>query len=189
MEKTPHMRTGLLDEPRTADVTSVIALMRAFAKEACLVSAKYAKAHKRNVVTAEDMRSALKYTARTYLYQGTDALDKAVRGEMECMEEESDDTDGESEGGATSDEADACTASEGGQSDENEGDDAGGAQDDCADCNSAPPSPTMSDKEMKRLVDGVVTSWESWHPTDPVHQLVRNAIEQTALPLDRHVGC
>ena len=155
------IRTGFVGEveENTEHVETVIALMRVFMKEAILVAGRYTCAQERNSVTAEDMQRALKYCARTFFQRDDNDLAEVVRCEQEAMLEEETDEEGESEEEEESEEE--------GESDGEEDEKYTGA------------TPDASDVQLARNMDTVVAHWDKWNPQDPVHVLIKRAIDNT----------
>lgn len=147
--------SGLVDPsaPEQATVETVGALLRTFMKDAIAVSGRYAHAHGRRVVTARDTRCALMYCARTFFEQDESVLARRVEDEVvEMGEEESEEEDSEDD------------------EDSAEEEEASGEE-----VVTAAVSP--EDAALARHVDAVVASWPRWEPTDPVHLLIKRAID------------
>lgn len=152
------IRTGLVgevEEESTQHVDTVIALMRVFMKDAILVAGRYTCAHERNSVTGEDMQRALKYCARTFFQRDDNDLAEVVRREQEAMLEEETDEEGTDEEEETE------------ETETEEGEKYTGA------------TPDESDLQLARNVDTVVAHWDKWNPEDPVHVLIKRAIDST----------
>ena len=153
------IRTGLVgevEEDHSEHVNTVIALMRVFMKDAILVAGRYTCAHERKRVTGEDMQRALKYCARTFFQRDDQDLADVVRREQEAMQEETDDDDeGETEEEEETDE----------EEEEEE--------------NFTGSIANASDMQLARNVEAVVTHWDRWNPEDPVHALIKRAIDNT----------
>lgn len=99
----PHrLRTGLLEDGENEgldeSIQTTFALLRAFQKDAIVVAGRYAVAQRRRVVSAEDMRRALKYCARTFFERDDKTLAETVERERCEMEEEGEE-EGEEEAG------------------------------------------------------------------------------------------
>ena len=163
----PHLRTGLVGEHAGAplkDAEIAIGLLRVFSKEACDVAGKYVHGHGRSVVRAGDMRAALMYCARTF-FTNTEEEDlrSRLRCEMEEMGEEEDDEEDDDE--------------EDDEDDEEEDDEDDEEEDDEEDCDTR--DATEEERRFSRNVDTVVDTWSLWRPTDPVHCLIKKAIDAT----------
>lgn len=154
------IRTGLVGdvEESTDDTNTVIALMRVFMKDAIVVAGRYTCAQGRNSVSGADMQCALKYCARTFFQRDDNDLADVVRREQEEMQNESTDEEDES-----TDEEDEST-------DESEGE---GEEETYAGV------PDPSDVQLARNVDAVLQHWDAWQPDDPVHALIKRAIDNT----------
>lgn len=183
-----HLRTGLVGETEASEleqnaVETTIALLRMFSREALLVAGRVVAARGERVVTEGDMRDALMYCARTFLQQTDErVLAARVQEEVERMRDESDDDEEESgdESGEESGEEDGEESGEEDgedESDEEDGEEAEGGEEVDGDA-AAPPSP--KDVALARHVRAVVATWSQWHPTDPVHAMLKRAIDQTA---------
>lgn len=162
-----NIRTGLVGEVEesTEHTDTVIALMRVFMKDAIVVAGRYTCAQGRNSVSGVDMQRALKYCARTFFQRDDNDLADVVRREQEEMQNESTDEEDEStdgDEGETDEDAESTDESEG----EGEEDTYGGV-------------PDPSDVQLARNVDTVVQHWEAWQPDDPVHALIKRAIDNT----------
>lgn len=162
------IRTGLVGEveENTEHTNTVIALMRVFMKDAIVVAGRYTCAQGRNSVSGADMQRALKYCARTFFQRGDDDLADIVRREQEEMQNESTDEEEESEDGdeATDEEVEST-----GESEEDEGHE--------DETYAGVPEP--SDVQLARNVDTVVQHWDAWNPEDPVHAIIKRAIDNT----------
>lgn len=155
MDPPPILRTGFdlggdHDAAADAMLHHVHALMFAFSEEACNVAARCAIVDGRRKVMARDMRGGLMYCARTFFDKADDDLRARIERALSLLNESD---DSEEESTAESDE---------------ELDD-GGPLDDA----------TASDIALHRHVRTVVEHWHKWQPTDPVHVLVKNAIDCT----------
>lgn len=202
---TPTMRTGLVGDIEASDaerdvVDTVGGLMRAFATDACVVAGRYACAHRRRVVSGDDMRRALMYCARTFFetYGDNELIERVQR---EIDDESGDEEEGESgesgESGEDSGEEEEGESGEGGEdSGEEEGGESGeGIGDEDEDeeesgesgeesCDESDPdaTPDESDTQLARHVDVIAQTWHLWEPDDPVHRLIKEAIDNTAVP-------
>lgn len=162
------IRTGLAGkvEEGTEHTDTVVALLRVFMKDAIVVAGRYTCAQGRNSVSGADMQRALKYCARTFFQRGDDDLADVVRREQEEMQNESTDEEeeGEDDDDATDEEVESTDESE-----EDEGED--------DETYTGVPEP--SDVQLARNVDTVVQHWDAWQPEDPVHVLIKRAIDNT----------
>lgn len=161
------IRTGLVGEVEESSehTETVIALMRVFMKDAIVVAGRYTCAQGRNSVSGVDMQRALKYCARTFFQRDDNELADVVRREQEEMQNESTDQEDEStdgDEGETDEDAESTDESEG------EGEE---------DTYTGVPDP--SDVQLARNVDTVVQHWDAWQPDDPVHALIKRAIDNT----------
>ena len=152
----PQMRTGLVgevDDTEAAEhLETVAATMRVFMKDAIRVSGRYAVACGRREVTGEDMKLALMYCARTFFQQRSDdELTTDVQHERALMEEE------ESESGEE-------------EEDESGEEEESGEED---------LTPTPADHQLRRHMETVASVWHRWDPEDPVHVLLKRAIDNT----------
>lgn len=155
------MRTGVVGDVvgNTADTETVIALMRVFMKDAITVAGRYTCAHGRTSVSGLDMQRALKYCARTFFERDdTDLANIVGREQEEMMNEET--TDEEEE------------------SDEN-GEEEDCEEEDCEEDEKYTGVPDSSDLQLARNVDTIVQHWDAWNPEDPVHALIKRAINNT----------
>ena len=157
------MRTGLVGEVASSReerelVDSVAALMRVFVRDAVEVAGRYTVGHARREVTADDMRRALMYCARTFFEH--DDVEARVRRERREMEDEDEDED------------------EGEDEDEKDEGEDGNAEGD--EVEAASPR-TLA---LVRHVDAIVDVWHLWTPDDPVHQLVKRAIDNVPTECD-----
>ena len=161
-----RLRTGFVavDDDDDDDVTdTVFALMRLFMKDAIVVAGRYTLAHERREVTEGDMKNALKYCARTFFERDDADLQTIVREEMTRMQEEDEEEEEEDED--EEDDEDEEEEDEEEEDDEEEEEETSVADE--------------SDRQLAKHVDAIVTTWHLWEPTDPVHQLVRRAIDHT----------
>ena len=148
------LRTGLVGEEADggAAETTVVALMRVFMKDAILVAGRCTCAQGRRTVTGEDMQRALKYCARTFFERDDQDLSEVLERERREMDDEEEE-DEEMEDEEMDDEE------EDGEEEE----------------------PDPSDVQLSRNVDTVVEHWHLWTPDDPVHALIKRAIDNTPL--------
>ena len=152
----PHMRTGLLEsdgvgEREESQVETVLALLRVFAKDAMTTAGRYAISCGRSEVTGDDMKRSLMFSARTFFEKSDVDLNAAIDSERAAMEEEEEEEDEDEE-----------------DEEEDEEEDAGDEEDD------DPPDPNL-----RRNVDTIAEHWDKWHPEDPVHMLLKRAIDNT----------
>lgn len=158
------LRTGLVGDVESSPedkstVDKTIALLRLFSEDAIGIAGRYTCAHQRNEVTAMDMKCALMYCARTFFEQAHVDLDARMREEMRIMEDESD------EETASEDEEDEDNSEEDEEVDDEDGEEE----------NEDP----MTDAALVSHVNAIVASWPLWDPVDPVHVLIKRAIDQT----------
>ena len=187
---TPTMRAGLVGDIEASDaerdvVDTVGGLMRAFATDACVIAGRYACAHRRRVVSGDDMRRALMYCARTFFEKyGDNELIERVQREID--DESGDEEEGESgEGGEDSGEEEEGESGEGiGDEDEEEGESGESGESGEESCDESDPdaTPDESDTQLARHVDVIAQTWHLWEPDDPVHRLIKEAIDNTAVP-------
>ena len=149
------------DEPVELDqgmMLNVRALLTMFTEDAIRTAGKYAIASSRNVVDDEDMRRALKYVARTF-FEHPDMESRFAVARRECEEEESESEDS-GDNADDSDDADAI-ALENPTAREN-------------------PFASADDAaEFCKKIEECTATWDAWEPTDPVHALVKRAIDNT----------
>jgi Mg-chelatase subunit ChlI len=154
------MRTGLVgevdaSEPEQTTTDMVVALMRVFMKDAIVVAGRYTLGHGRTTVRGEDMRGALMYCARTF-FEDPDMYQKIAAEQVEMDEEDESDEDDES-----------GEEEESGEDDESEEQEFKGDATD------------PRDVQLVKHVDAIVATWNKWVPEDPVHLLIKRAIDQT----------
>lgn len=166
------MRSGLVGEVQDSDaeldvLDTVAALLRLFTKDSLVVAGRYASAHGRDEVTGDDMRAALMYCARTFFEKGDAELQALVDEERQAMAEEgSDEDDGEEgeEGSDQSQDEESSASTDGGGGGRFRGGGDGVV-------------PSDDDRRLAQHVDTIVRHWDQWHPTDPVHCLIKRAID------------
>ena len=150
----PQMRTGLVGEVDDSvgmeHLETVAATLRIFMKDAIRVAGRYAVACERREVCGNDMKLALMYCARTFFQRSDAELSTDVTNERALMEEESE--SGEEE-------------------EEDEEEEGSGDEEDLA--------PTEEDRQLRRNVDTIARHWDMWTPDDPVHVLIKRAIDNT----------
>jgi cobalamin biosynthesis protein CobT len=190
------MRTGLVGEV-AADAReptdTVLALMRAFMRDALVVAGRCALARRRRRVRGRDMRAALMYSARTFFERDDAALGRAVAEEARAMADE----DGEEDSSAGEDGEEDSSAGEDGEEDSSageDGDEDSSAGEDGEEDSSAGEDgedgeeptvgedgeePTAADRALAAHVERIVETWPLWAPTDPVHALIKRAIDHT----------
>lgn len=163
------IRTGLVGEVEesTEHTNTVIALMRVFMKDAIVVAGRYTCAQSRNRVSGADMQRALKYCARTFFQRNDADLADIVRREQEEMQNESTDEE-ESDG----EEMDSTEEGDGEEMDSTEEGDGENEE-------TYTGIPEPSDVQLAHNVDTVVQHWDAWNPDDPVHALIKRAIDNT----------
>ena len=137
----------------------VIALLRVFMKDSIVVAGRYTRGQRRREVSGDDMRKALMYCARTFFEQ--DELETKVDQERVEMDEE--ESDEESEEG----EEEEGEESEG----EEEGEESEGEEE--------TEEAHARDVQLVKHVDTIAQHWHLWQPQDPVHQLIKRAIDHT----------
>ena len=147
------MRTGLLKETlrNGRRCSQVYALMLAFSKEVVIV-VDDACAEGRTVVKPVDMCEALMYCARTFFQRSDEDLQQRIEDATQDLEESEDEDD----------EATASTEEE---------------EEETIDPSIIEPR----DVALRRNVKTVAAHWHLWAPTDPVHVLIKQAID--AVPL------
>jgi Mg-chelatase subunit ChlI len=166
----PSMRSGVVGDTNMSEaeievLDNVAALMRLFTKDSLTVAGRYAHANGRRSVTGHDMRAALMYCARTFFEKGDSELETLVKEEREEMaEEDSDENDSEESDGEESehDNEDHFGSTPASETEEN---------------TSIPIEP--SDMALAKHVDAIVAVWDHWQPIDPVHCLIKRAIDHT----------
>jgi Mg-chelatase subunit ChlI len=152
--------------------------MRVFMKDAIVVAGRYTCAQGRNSVSGEDMQRALKYCARTFFQRDDNDLADVVRREQEEMQNESTGEDEESEEEDEEDEEDEeGEEGEEGEEDEESENEIKESEDEDDETYTGVPDP--SDVQLARNVDTVVQHWDAWQPEDPVHVLIKRAIDNT----------
>ena len=171
MQPPTHMRSGFgsddLEDPRVQQMlTQVQALMLAFSREAIVVAGRCTCAQGRNSVSAKDMRDALMYCARTFFQKDDADLRTRVDEAVQFMNEADGEEEEDGEEGYDSEEEE--------EEEEEDKENATGSTDqtDLTEISS-------SDVQLRRNVQTVVNTWHLWSPTDPVHVLVKNAIDNT----------
>jgi hypothetical protein len=201
------MRTGLVGEVSDSEqaqnmVELNIALMRIFAKDASVTAAQYVQGCKRRVVRAEDMRSALKYQARTFLEQPEAVLSARVNqeiidmrqedeeGEEEGEEEEGEKEEGEEEEGEEEEGEEEEGEEEGEEEEgEEEGEEEEGGEEEGGEEKEEEGEEKERDvneqnqtEDFSRLVQHIhkiCEVWHLWNPTDPLHIVIKKAIDNT----------
>lgn len=155
------MRTGLVgevdvSEPEQTTTDMVVALMRVFMKDAIVVAGRYTLGQGRTTVRGEDMRGALMYCARTF-FEDPDMYQKIAAEQVEMDEEEGEEEE---------------------ESDEEE-DESGEEEDESEEQEFKGDTTDPRDVQLVKHVDAIVATWSKWVPEDPVHQLIKRAIDQT----------
>jgi len=131
------------------------------------------------------MRGALMYCARTFFEKTDDQFETLVSNEITEMENESDEDEDEDDGmeeeyygGGDEEESEDEEGEyeEGEESEEESEEESGGdGKEYCV---------TAEDLRLVCNVDLVVAKWCMWTPSDPVHVLIKRAIDQTPLSDD-----
>lgn len=160
------LRSGIVGEDASVvddtTLTTVAGLLRAFSKEACVVAGHYTQGKGRRKVTGHDMKCALMYCARTYFSKDDKDLSYRLQTEIEAMREEDEEESGE--------EGDEESEEEEDEGEEEEEEDEGEEEQ----CKRDP-----KDVQLAHNVDCIVNVWDKWQPEDPVHQLLKRAIDNT----------
>ena len=186
------MRTGIVGEvaasPNEVEtVETVQALMRLFAQDACVVAGRYTQAQGRRVVTARDMRNALMYCARTFFEEAESSLQTRVREEVETMQIEGDgaeesEEEGEEESEEEGEEEGEEESEEEGEEESEECEEEG--EEESEECEEGEEEGEEGDEEGKdaslvKHVDTIVSAWSLWQPEDPIHSMLKRAIDAT----------
>ena len=163
----PQLRAGLAGEVAPSDVEvstieTTLALMRLFTQDAVEVAGRYTQAHGRTSVGARDIQRALMYCARTFFEASDEDLQHRIEEELKKMDEEEEDEEDEEE-----------------EEEEEEEDEEDEEDEECETSVDAAASPRS--RGLVRHVDAVVQTWHLWTPTDPVHVLVKRAIDRTSV--------
>ena len=147
------LRTGFVGETPDGGETldTVYALLRLFMKDALVVAGRYAHAHGRRCVGGTDMRHSLMYCARTFFEQDDAQMASRVAEEAQVMKDESEESGEESDDEESGEESDEESAT----------------------------TANADDLALARHVDSVAATWALWAPEDPVHQLIKRAIDNT----------
>ena len=151
----------------------VIALMRVFMKDAILVSGRYTHAHGRKVVRAVDMQKALKYCARIFFNRDENEVHQLLheeRVEMDREDQEEDEEEEEDKEEEGEEEEEDEEEEEGEEEEEDE-------EDESDEEEAAHADPL--DVQLAKNVDTVVNVWHLWSPADPVHIVLKRAIDNT----------
>lgn len=162
------LRTGLFGASSDASdgsLRTALGILHAFAAEACRVSGKYAHAHGRRRVTGDDMQRALKYCARTYFSKPQDELEADLDDARRWQDEEDGEEEGEEEG-------EEGLKEEAEEEDEEESEEE--SEDEVFRGTASPETVRTAAR-----VDAVAEAWARWRPDDPVHQLIKRAIDRT----------
>jgi hypothetical protein len=111
------------------------------------------------------MQHALKYCARTFFQRDDNDLADVVGREQEEMRNEttSDEEESTDDEGIADEDVESTDETE-----EEEGE---------GEIYARVPEPT--DVQLARNVDTVVQHWNAWHPEDPMHALIKRAIDNT----------
>ena len=169
---------GVVEENDDTTVLFVIAALRVFAKDGMITAARYATGQDREEITGQDMRKGLMYQARKFFEQPDDVLHERVREEVQRMEEEEEEDEGE-EGEEEEGEEEEGEEEEG---DEEEGDEEEGEGEEGDEEEGDEEEDSMTLEQCRRLVvhvDTICSHWHLWNPEDPVHRLIKHAIDQT----------
>ena len=162
--------------PSAAEVDTgetVAALLRVFMKDALVVAGRCALAERRRSVRAAGMRDALMYCARTFFDKDPAEMLRVVEAERAAMRDE----EGEEGEEASGEEASGEEASgEEEASEEEASEETGEGGEDRGD-----EEPAAADVQLARNVATIVAHWHLWAPTDPVHVLIKQAIDRTPL--------
>jgi histone H3/H4 len=173
------LRTGIVGEDASAvddtTLTTVAGLLRAFSKEACVVAGHYTQGKGRRNVTGHDMKCALMYCARTYFSNDVKDLSDRLQTEIEAMREEDEEESGEEEDDESGEEEDD-------ESGEEEDEESGEEEDEGEEVEEEECKRDPKDVQLARNVDCIVNVWDKWQPEDPVHQLLKRAIDNTPVP-------
>ena len=165
----PRMRSGVAGEIRydqeTQMLTTLVALLRMFAKDSVTIAGRYTRAKRRRCVKARTMRKSLMYCARTFFNQDDQTMQNRINEEIQLMNEEEDESDGE-EGEEEEEEGE----------EEEEEEDEEGEEEGSEECIEE-PSPI--DLALVDHVDKIDETWNSWKPTDPLHAMLKRAIDAT----------
>jgi hypothetical protein len=158
------MRTGLLNEPSVDPqlLQKISNILTFFMEKAVVLSAQYAHAAGRNTLTSTDVKYALQYQSQHFngIIESEDDLESKLdqyQNETETESETDDDTDDESE-----------TESE---TDDDTDDDTDTDDEEFTRCDDS-EDPLI--QEMNRCHD----QWEQWEPQDPLHKLLKKAVDQ-----------
>lgn len=171
----PHqLRTGFggegLDQSAADREETIVALMRVFTKEACEVAAVCAQETGRRNIGAEDIRRALMFVSRTFFQTKSDEeLHAVVTEERAVMQDETDDDETDDDG--TDDDETDDDDDDGTDGDGTDGDDETDG-DDGTITNSVNETANLSAR-----VQAVVDGWHAWTPNDPVHVMLKRAID------------
>lgn len=170
----PAMRSGLVGEVGESHdnqemLDTVAALMRVFMRDAIDVAARYTSASRRRVVRGVDMRHALMYCARLFFQRDDAEIQALVAREREAMEAESTDSEESTDDG------------EGEEGEEEPSDEEGEEGEDEEEQSDADVDAPVdeADRRLVVKVDRIVASWPHWQPTDPVHLIIKRAIDNT----------
>ena len=174
---------GLVGDVTASDaevegIETTIALLRVFSKEACDVAGRCSLAEGRNEVNGRDMRNALMYCARMFFQKEDEELVRRINSELSEMREEESDEEEEST-------LDAERSSESSEGTEETEETADTEEDhDAAKDEGEERVPDEADIRLAKAVTTIVSTWSLWEPTDPVHQMIKRAIDNTPVADD-----
>ena len=184
------LRSGLAGEVTSSEqeettVNFVIAALRVFSKDAVITACNYVQGCEREEVTGLDMHKALKYQARMFFEQNDSSLNQRILKELEEMEEESSESTDDTEGADEGIENDEHMR--GGSEGEEEEEEEETAETESSEESGETKVEEMTPDQQKRLVVHVNTifdTWPLWNPDDPVHLLIKRAIDSTPTPAE-----
>ena len=169
----PVMRTGLIGEVTGSDDEErpkviVIALLRIFSKHALRVAADYTTQQNEKEVKGITMKKSLQYCARMFFNDhDPETLEQMVQDEIYIMEEEDEEESDEESDEEEEGEEEGQGEEEGEEEEEEEEEEEGSYR---------------SDPNIVSKVNRICDSWANWNPTDPVHILIKRAIDHTPVP-------
>jgi len=159
----------------------VVALVRIFSREACVIAGRCVRARGGRVVGANDIRAALMYCARTFFSHMDEAeLFRLVDEEkVKMKEEEEEEQEGleeeeEEEEGLEGEEEEE---EEGGLEGEGEGESEEEEEGEHGDEERERGNVLSEDVRLAKQVDAVVAVWHLWEPEDEVLALLKRAID------------
>ena len=184
------MKTGFglfdTDTEQTEEVLLfVISALRVFSKDGMVTAARYTIGKGRKEVTGDDMKRGLMYQARKFFEQPDETLYRRIQREIEKMKNESSEEEGEEgeeeeeeEGGEEGEEEEE-EGEEGEEEEEGEEGEEGEEEEGSEDEDNEKVD-DMSQEQCERLsghVDIIHDAWHLWNPTDPVHCMIKRAID------------